>query len=292
LIDSAGTVWLFWNTNRGATSQNIWSKRFRPAAGAWDADQSLVASAADDFQQTVLEDSNTNLWLHYMSPRNAGRPAIFRRRYIRLTDTWDAEAQVVGSPGNDLAPSAVRDSGGTIYLAWQSSRDGDDRIYWNRYNPDGVALGAELRLTAAAVTERAPALFIDRRNTVWAFWRSRVGTNFEIKAARFNSATTSWEVDPAFSSGSFNAFNPSAAEDSQGNIWLFYRSARPGGEVLAYRILSGTLSTNREALVTLTPGSYIFGGSLRSEAGSLLVSWSEQTGTTVQAYYRRFFPVI
>lgn len=296
VIDSTGDIWLFWNTIRGGATQSIWVKRYRQATATWDADFELVTSAADDFQQFVFEDGNANLWLFWMSLRDAAKPSIWLKRYIRAADDWtdDPLVPTVTSAGQDQLPRAVQDATGTVYLIWQSDRDGDDHIFWNTFNSNGVVLGADQRINpAAADDERSPFLLIDNQDNLWAFWRVRVAGFFQIQYGRFNRATSTWTVDPTLTTGNFNNFDPLALTDSLGNIWLFWRSARSTGEVILYRIFNGaTSSWSTERAVTPAPADYTLVTAIRGSSGAIWVFWTLNQGPTTQAYYRQFFPII
>jgi hypothetical protein len=128
LQDSTDDIWLLWNSDQGAASQNIWSRRYRRSAGTWDAELELISSAENDFQHIILEDTNTNLWVWWMSLRDAGNPTLWLKRYIRGTDTWEADQQLIASSGMEQLPTATVDAAGTIFVLWQSNRDGDDHI--------------------------------------------------------------------------------------------------------------------------------------------------------------------
>ncbi len=295
LEDSLGDVWLFWNTNRGASSLNIWSKRFRQANAAWDADVELVTSAEDDGQHHILEDNNTNLWLFWTSLRDAGSPTIWLNRYIRNIEGWEGERRVVTSSNMDQLPDAAVDGSGVIFLVWQSNRDGDDRIWWQRFNSNASSLGTQARLEPGAVNrQRSPRLLIDTRGNAWGFWRELISGKNQIRCARYDSSTGTWITPDNVTADSFDNRDPTPVLDGQGNIWVFWRSARAGGEVLMYRIFNAAADNwGTERTATTAPGDYILKAVVRSQSGAIWAFWTEQTSpTTTQAYYRQFFPVI
>jgi hypothetical protein len=294
--DSGGDVWLFWNTDRGAAFPNIWLKRFRAAAGAWDADEEVINAAANDFQQVVMEDANTNLWLVWMSQRVPGKATVWRKRYIRATDTWEADQQLITSAGAaqaDQAPQAA-DVGGTVYVVWVSNRDGGDRIWWSQFDANVNPLGAEQRLDPASTNlQRSPNLLADSLGRVWCFFREEIGTNYQIRYARFDAAAGSWTLGTDVTADSFDNRDPTAVEDGQGNIWVFWRSERTGGEVLLYRIYNTATDTwGPERPATLAPGDYSLQAVFKTAEGAVWVTWTETVGTTRRAYSRQFFPVI
>lgn len=298
LADSSGDVWLFWSTDRGAAVPNIWLKRFRLSAGTWDADQAVISSAANDFQQVALEDANTNLWVVWMSQRVPGKATIWRKRYIRATDTWDADQQLISSAGAaqvDQLPHAAAAPDGSLFVVWQSNRSGSDRIWWNRFDTNVNPLGAEQRLDPpSANLQRSPRLLVDGLGRIWCFFRERIGgVNYQIRHARFDAAAGTWTLGPDITADSFDNRDPTAVEDGQGNIWVFWRSVRTGGEVLLYRIYNrATDSWGVERPATQVPGDYTLRAVFGTAAGAVWVTWTETLGAIRRAYSRQFFPVI
>jgi hypothetical protein len=277
--------------------QNVWSKRYRQSAGAWDPDFQVASSPADDFQQTAIKDPAGNLWLFWMSLRDAARPTIWLRRFNRTIDAWEANpaSALITSAAPDQLPSAGVDSTNTVFLLWQSSRDGgDDRLFWKRFDNTATPIGVDARLAPGGTnTERSPAVLVDSRDGVWAFWRERMAGFFQIRTATFSRTTSTWTVQAALTSGNSNKFDPIPVEDSQGNIWVFWRTAQAGGELLLYRIFNtATGNWSQERAVTNTPGDYTLMGAFRASDGGIWVAWTETVGTTSQAYVRQFFPVI
>ncbi|MCZ6673172.1 MAG: hypothetical protein O7C75_09555, partial [Verrucomicrobia bacterium] len=267
LGDSIGDTWLFWNTDRGATNQNIWSKRHSQESGAWDDDSDLVTSSANDFQQQVFEDQNTNLWLFWTSFRENNRPSIWMKRYIRLTDDWEGDTQVIENSGppspdhNPQFPSIGLDSTGVVFMIYQTSLQdintaGNDHIWWLRFDNDANPIGDPERITGKINREIQPHLLIDSRDTVWAFWRARLGRD-RIQFSRFNRGTNKWASEVSLSNAFQNSHKPMATEDRGGDIWLFYRTVTPEGDMIFYRIFSiANDDWGTERIVTGTPGIY------------------------------------
>jgi hypothetical protein len=300
LVDSTGDVWILWNSNRGAANQNLWMKRFRVATAAWDADTNLTSSAGDNFQQVVLEDNNTNLWVFWMSMRSANKPSLWLKRYLRATNTWtpDPTVPLISSPAPavDQLPSAAIDSSNTVYLLWQSNRNApNDHIFWNRLDSNGNLLGPDQQVVPASPNrERDPVLLVDSRNQVWAFWRADIGGVFQIQAARFDRNASTWTLEPNLSGGTLNNFSPVAVEDNLGNVWAIWRSVRSGGqEVLVYRIFNPATATwSIERVVTPIPGDHKLSTAVSTASGAIVILWTSTTAGTSQAMYRQFFPAI
>lgn len=300
LVDSTGDIWIFWNSNRGATSQNLWMKRFRSGTAAWDVDTSLTSSAGDNFQQIVLEDKNTNLWVFWMSMRSGNKPSLWLKRYLRATNTWtpDTAAPLISSPAPaiDQLPSASTDAGGTVYMVWQSNRNAStDHIFWNRLDSNGNLLGSDQQVVPASTNrERDPFLLVDSRNQVWAFWRASIGSVYQIQAARFDRNAGTWTPEPNLTTGTFNNFSPIAVVDGLGNVWAIWRSVRSGGqEVLVYRIFNqATASWSIERPVTPAPGDHKLSAAISTAAGGIMILWTSAAGGTSQAIYRQIFPAI
>lgn len=293
LMDTTGDIWLLWHTDRGAATQNIWMKRYRASSASWDSDEELISSTDLDLEHTLLEDPNTNIRVFWTSLRDAGQPTLWTRRYTRAADAWSADQQLVASGTADQEPTAAVDAAGTIFLAWQSSRDADDQIYWNRYDLSANPQGPEDRIAPSGEDQRDPYILIDSRDVVHAFWRGRVSGTWQIHHARFDRAADSWTVVAQFPLDAFNNFDPTPVEDTLGNLWLFWRATRAAGEVLLYRIFNvATDSWSPERAVTNVPADYRLGAAFSSTTGAVWVLWNETEGGVTQAYHRQFFPVV
>jgi hypothetical protein len=294
LRDSTGDIWLLWHTDRGAASQHLWMKRYRVSSASWDPDTELVASAAQHFQHTLVEDANTNIRV-FWTAFTAGEPAIMTKRYTRAADAWSVDQQLINSAGRDEEPHAVVDASGTVFLVWRSTRDGVEQAYFNRYDASSLPLGAETRVAPAANSQRDARFLVDSRDVVHAFWRERVSASgpWQLRHVRFDRATSSWPSVTTFALNASSDFDPTAVEDILGNVWMFWRSVRLGGEVLLYRIFNvATDSWSDERPVTEVPANYSLGAVLASASGGVWVFWNRIEGTSTQAYQRQFFPVI
>jgi hypothetical protein len=296
LRDSTGDIWLLWHADRGAATQNVWVKRYRATAAAWDAEEELISSPDLDLQPTLVEDASTNLRAFWTSRRDGGRFSIWTRLYTRAANSWSADVQLVNSPAPafNQQPVAAVDASGTTFLLWESTRDGHLQVYAGRYNEGGALLGAETRVASTALAQQEPFILIDRHDTVHAFWRGRVADNtFQIHHARFNRTTNTWSVVAQFPMDGFNNFDPTAVEDAVGNLWLFWRAQRTGGQVLLYRIFNVATDTwAPERAVTSVPGNYGMRAVFSSTTGAVWALWNESVGATIHALYRQFFPVI
>ncbi len=295
IADSTGEIWLLWNTERGAATPNLWVKRYRQATASFDPDLQLISSPEPDVQPVVIENSDTNLWVVWTSDRDLSKASIWRKRYLRGADTWEADSQLIVSPAPlvDRSPAAAALGDGTVLVLWQSNRDGNDQVWWSRYDAAASPLVAEQRLTVATNRERRPSLFVDSQGVAWAFWRERISNSWQLVWGRFDAAGGVWDLETPLTSGGFQNFDPTPAEDSLGNLWLFWRSQRPGGELLLYRIFNATTGVWGDEL-TATPeqGDYSLGRVLTDSAGAIWAFWTETALGTSQARYRRFFPVI
>ena len=294
LLDSTGDIWLVWHTDRGAASQHLWLKRYRASSASWDPDTELVASADQHFQQTLIEDANANIRV-FWAAFTGGQPAIMTKLYTRAADTWSADITLINSSGRDEEPHAVVDASGTTFLVWRSTRDGVEQTYFNRYDASGLPLGTETRIATSANAQRDARLLIDTRDVVHAFWRERVSASgpWQLRHVRFDRVTSTWPSVTTFPLNASSDFDPTAVEDILGNIWMFFRSVRLGGEVLLYRIFNvATDSWSDERPVTDVPANYNLGAVLASASGGVWVFWNRIQGSTTQAYQRQFFPVI
>ncbi|HKQ05860.1 MAG TPA: hypothetical protein VJ464_12060 [Blastocatellia bacterium] len=75
---------------------------------------------------------------------------------------------------DDTEPAAFKDNAGNLWLFWSSRRNGDWKIWYNRF--DGTSWGASRQLTAGSLADREPVVVFDpadqdpAKGKIWVFW--------------------------------------------------------------------------------------------------------------------------
>ncbi|MDA8908902.1 DUF3604 domain-containing protein [bacterium] len=155
------------------------------------------------YPETNEEDDTVNLVAaSWSASTGLGLPEI-------LSDTDAAEAFV----------DAGTDSGGRVWIAWQSLRAGEGDIYSRVYDPEKEAWLNELVVTDQAGGDWEPELAFDREGNAWVLYDSSRGNEFNLYLAR---VTAGGEVEefPVGHSESYEARGSIAATKEGDGFWI------------------------------------------------------------------------
>lgn len=182
--DSAGNVWAAFRT----ATNNIRTMQVPPGAAPTVGDEH--DTGAPDVFPFVLVDHDDNVWV-FWSSIVAGPPAFISIRYrefVRATGAWDPP---IGNPpalvpGTDtaqnLAPAAVTDADGGIWLFWHSNRSGSTNqdIWYVRRNPVTRIWGDPRQITGTLEADTNALALRSADGAIWLFWNRQFGANGEL----------------------------------------------------------------------------------------------------------------
>lgn len=155
---------------------------------------------------------------------------IVLQRYSALGEPmWPVGGiAVCSAPGDQLAPVAVQDDSGNVYVAWEDRRDPGAGIYAQRIQADGTALWAangvqvappqalDYPSRLAAVTDRNHGLYL-----AWCDVRSRTDATLALWTQRVNwQGIPQWPW-PGIVSGLMFGYSPPPALSSNQSTGLF-----------------------------------------------------------------------
>jgi hypothetical protein len=134
---------------------------------------------------------------------------------------WSSPTLIAPHPGLDILPSAVQASNGTLWLAWQSTRNSQsngrtDIIY--KTNTNGI-WSIDHNLTTSGWNS-GPSLVQLSNGTILAFWSIKSGTSFLVYSSLTNGR--SWSTPVQITQTVYNDTLPSAAVARDGTIWLVW----------------------------------------------------------------------
>lgn len=171
----------------------------------------------------IVEDNSGNIWVFWPS---GGNRDIWYNRYIRNSDSWEEEdTPLTTATNHDDQLSAVTDDTGNIWLFWRRREIGNGDIWYDRFVAANNSWDGELQLTTSSFDDRDPFALRDSNGDIWLFWtRVGFGGNMDIWYNHFASGAWLGEAQRTFVFA--DDYLPFAVEDSQGDIWLFYKSYR------------------------------------------------------------------
>jgi len=181
--DSTNTVWVAFRT----TTNNIHTLQV-PAVGAPTVGEDQdPAAGPQDAAPFVLVDNSDNVWV-FWNALGAGVAAIRYRQFVRVTSAWDpplasAPALVTGTDVFlNVAPAAVADPDGGIWLFFHSNRSGSGNqdVWYIRRNPLTGIWGSPRQITGAPEADTNPFVLRGTDGVLWLFWNRQLGANGEL----------------------------------------------------------------------------------------------------------------
>jgi hypothetical protein len=194
------------------------------------------------------------------------------------------------SPGRDEDPSIVRAADNTIYVAFYSNRDGQDRLY-TTFTKDRKTFSAPLPITNGQTHDFYPSLLqsIDGSFHL-VFWRGELSAAGQIVGSVLYMTSPdmiSWSTPFALTDASALSWVPTLTERAPGELYVAFSSNAPGDkDIFVLSSQNGIWSTTPTQLVDPSVNDDLPSIVTRAD-GSLLMAWERYTtaNTTFEAAF-------
>lgn len=187
--------------------------------GQWGRAIILNTNFGVNFKPVLGEDSQGNI-IAVWSSRREGVDGIWWRR-VSPDLALGSELRVPQAGSLEANPALARAADGSLYLAFQSYRNGSSDIVFYRLEGSGWQ-----RLADPAATpdpEFRPRLAAARDGAVWCAWDVYSDGKYRVMVRRYDPASASWAAaEHAPGDGSLDAYAPDVAVDSAGRVWVTY----------------------------------------------------------------------
>ena len=293
LLDT-GEVLVVYHTGAGPDNQNILMKRgtletLKPGS----PETTVTATAANErFPFAVTVGGQALIFWH------EGASNTFQvRRYDVATNSFSTLAgslSTIAALGGDLY--AARDSTNTVWVAFTAPGQAAGS---SEVSVIPVPPGPPQRVSLPNRVNQSPFVMVDNNDNVWVFWSAvpvTSGVNPGIWYRRFLRATKEWETAEANqvpgTTVSLLNRTPTAVSDTEGGIWLFWRTLASSGASQGelWYVRQDTVTQRwgepRQIAGHTDPGGSLF--VLRGRDSSLWLFWS----LGAKPFYRRIFPSI
>lgn len=207
--------------------------------------------------------------------------------------TWSSPILVDSHRGIDILPSALQAANGTLWVAWQSNRNGlftgrSDIIFKTYTN--GV-WSSDNNLTSTGWNS-SPSLVQLPNGTILSFWSLKSGTSFIVVSSLTNG--NSWSNPVQVTSTTLNDTQPSAAVGRDGTVWLVWTrvdstcSTCTAIKQLYYKTWRGG-SWSSEVKLTNDSNQNYGSNVVVSKDGMVRVTWSKGApGSVYQLFYKTY----
>jgi hypothetical protein len=237
-MDAKGNAMVVWRQYLG-TAPGIYAKRYVAGIG-WGDDVHIGGSVQTRASQPqIAMDAAGNAFAVW--DQNDDQPpvsgiSIWARRFDAANAAWDDAVPIESTGEFSNAPQVRADASGTAVVVWTRLtllENGVGSIWSNRF--DGQAWGMAVPLDTTTGDAGGPSIAMDGQGNALALWVQADGTQYNIWANRYKSASQTWG-EPVQVSSKGSAYYPQAAFDPAGNamaVWaqkngtnLFEESAR------------------------------------------------------------------
>ena len=202
-----------------------WSAQGSPAAAQALADVTMVGSQMrEDDLPTLAAGADGSLWLAWLAYADR-RDEILIRQWKE--GTWGNMRYMPNTSGDVWLPQAGVDGDGRLWVAWTQMLDGNWDLYARSYNPGSQAWGRMVRLTDHPLPDINPRMATDGRGGLALVWQGFRGKHSGIFLKTFTSAA-GWSEPVQVTRHAANSWEPAAAFDSGGTIWVAYDSYANG----------------------------------------------------------------
>jgi len=206
---------------------------------------------------------------------------------------WSSPTLIDTHSGLDMLSSALQASNGTLWIAWQSNRNGQttgryDVLY--RTYTNGV-WSPDRNLTSSS-QNASPSLVQLANGTIVAFWGLKPSHSYEIFFAQYRQS--GWTAPVQITTTSLNDTSPSAAVGRDGTVWLVWsrwnstNHSVPAIKHLFYKTFKNGAWSPEVQLTTDSNQNY-GPGVMVGKDGIVRVTWSKGVaGGTYQLYQKTY----
>lgn len=272
-----GDLFVVYQTGAGAGADVVFKRA--PLAGLAAAAETVVANAAgiaEESPMVLVSGPLAVILVHQGAPTN--RWSYRRRKHT--DNTWvDAALQPLSAtvaPQRDL--HAAVDAAGDV---WSAFRAGND-VRAQRLTPATGVVANEITLDSTLGVDQNPFVLPRAAGGVWVFFNSPAG----LHLGRFDGGA--WQPVQALPDAAAGDREPSAVEEPDGGVWLFWtRGAVGAGDIYFRRRdpATGTWAPPRALVQSAGDDNSPF--PLIAANHAIWTFWSSDRGGDVNPYFKR-----
>ena len=255
-----------------------------PAHGltTWSNPSPVYQSSGLNILPAALQARDGTLWVAWQS--NSLNPLVSRYDILYKTlsgGVWSAPTNITsrGNNVNNVGPSLVQTTDGTVLLFWSANTTGLFKVYYDAYS-HGVWSNPTLA-TSGTANDCTPTATLGRDGTLWLFWSRGVpcyAGNVNLFYKTMNSGV--WSAEKQLTFDTTADIEPKASVSNDGRVWVVfasYISARQNSQVF-YTVYDGVTWSPENSVVT----SNLFDDHpdlLQDRNGTLWFFWTRELNT-------------
>jgi len=218
--DHAGALWSVWAQN-GGIADAVRGARLDPGGSTWEADVSIGTTFDHARDPVAIADHAGALWALWVEDGDTVDD-VRGARLDPASSTWQPDV-VVGTTFDDAVHlCAAPDDQGRLWASWVEAGGIVEDVRAARLDPATLEWEPTIALGTSFDVIDALALAPDDDDALWAVWIVNGGVATDIRGARFDPATQSWQADVAVGAEFDPADNLLLAHDHVGALWAFW----------------------------------------------------------------------
>lgn len=221
-VDSRGATWVAWVAfDESATVDRLYCRCVDDPNSAPQA----VAPGGEFASVRLLSGEGSKLLAVWCAPDATGNWDIYVA--TRTDRDWSSPKRLTSAPGPDIHLAAAQSFDGSIWLAWQSFRNGDADIFIKRLS--GVDSSDDVVVADSTASQWEPSIAIDANGDAWVAYDTYEHGSYDVYLVRVQCSTaglTPGRRLPIATSEEFEAHANVLAEPS-GNVWVAFDNAGP-----------------------------------------------------------------
>jgi hypothetical protein len=145
--------------------------------------------------------------------------------------TWSKDIQLTDNSIDDLRPSILQLTNGTIMIFWQTYISGNHNIVYTT-TTDGTSWSTITQLTTDPYHDKGPAATQTKDGKIWTVWASTRTGNYDIYYKNYNGTT--WTDDTQLTTSPGSDVAPVILQSLRQEIFIFWAAGNATGSYDIY----------------------------------------------------------
>jgi hypothetical protein len=268
------TMMILWSSNRSSTASIFYrlysSSGTAPFTGSGPVQ--LTSTTMYDYSPSAVQDRNGRIWVAWSRGNSAGTLSQIYYKYFNGT-AWSADfalpPAIIPAP-SESSPYITQVKDGRIAVVWADNATANLNLYFATVNDTSATLSTTVQPAWSSAVhlpfgntsdeDDHPSLLQSQDGNFWIFFQRSILSPSAEDILGFTSSTlnssSSWSQTSLPTSGNDQA--PTAIENSDHNIWVFYNSVNlSSGLQILYEKSTSQVLGNDFGVQGLTAPSFI-----------------------------------
>ena len=230
---SDGKLWVVWHSWR--SDNNIWYKTSDDSGVTWSAGTQLTTDPSSDYDPAIMQASDGTIWVVWYSYRS-GNADIWYKTSTDGGATWSAATQLTTDPSSDYSPAITQAGDGTIWVVWDSWRNGNAAdLYYKTSTDGGATWSLDIRLTTDESWDQEPSITHTADGAIWIAWHSWRTWPGDIYYKMTTDGGATWSPDTRLTTDAEADWAAAITQTTDGTLCIGYQSHRSGNWDIWYQ---------------------------------------------------------